>query len=134
MPIHFEILEDLRLRLATVSGALEDQGFVETFERYWRSPSYDKALNVLYDFRKLSKFQISTATVQDLADLSLSVHRDSTGVKTAVVASADVVYGINRMYQAFVDRSPNTVEVFREMADALHWVGVPEDRWEEFGA
>ncbi len=132
MPIQFEILEDLRLRLATASGALEDEGFVKTFESYWRSPQYDKTLNVLYDFRRLSKFEVYTSTVQDLAELSLTVHRDPTGVKTAVVAPVDVVYGVIRMYQAFVDRSPNSFAVFREMADALEWLEVPEDRWVDF--
>ncbi len=133
MPFEFRIVQDLRLRLVTASGTIEDQGLVETFESHWHLPEYDTSLNVLYDFRRLSEVEASTATVQDLAELSLTVHRDPTGAKTALVAPVDVVYGVNRMYQAFVEQSPNPLEVFREIADALEWVGVPEDRWPDFG-
>jgi hypothetical protein len=73
--------------------------------------------------------------VRELA--ALAARRDDTGSKTllAVVASADVAFGLGRMFQSYrqLDRQSNKeVGIFRTMAEALaflqidHPVVIPE--------
>ena len=44
--------------------------------------------------------------------------------KLAIVASSDIAYGVNRMYEAISDStSPLEISVFRNVSSALMWLG-----------
>ena len=47
-----------------------------------------------------------------------------SGIKLAIIASSDIAYGINRMYEAMADfDSPLEISVFRDASSALKWLG-----------
>ena len=59
-----------------------------------------------------------------------SAHREKlAGMRTAIVASTDLLYGFARMYQSLaeVKDSPLTVEVFRTVEKAREWLGLQDD-------
>jgi hypothetical protein len=45
----------------------------------------------------------------------------------AVIAPADVSFGLARMYEAFADRIPWDFAVFRTARKALAWLRLPEN-------
>ena len=50
-----------------------------------------------------------------------------SGKKLAIIASSDIAYGINRMYEAMADsESPLEISVFRDASSALKWLGREE--------
>jgi hypothetical protein len=59
-----------------------------------------------------------------------SRHREKlAGMRTAVVAQTDLLYGFARMFQALSELrdAPATVEVFRTDAEARKWLGLEDD-------
>ena len=64
---------------------------------------------------------LSAAEVQAFASLTRELRLRTSVGPTAVVATADLVYGIARMYGAFDDS--DSFAVFRSMAEAEAWIG-----------
>ena len=61
-------------------------------------------------------------------DIKAQDLRVATGEPTpAFVVAHDVNHGVARMYEAFCDASPDTVQVFRDAGEALTWLGAPTD-------
>jgi hypothetical protein len=52
-------------------------------------------------------------------------------VKTAIFAPEDFPFGIGRIYEALTPKSPQTVQVFRDISEAKRWLEgdlmLPED-------
>lgn len=44
-----------------------------------------------------------------------------------VLTTADFAFGTARMYQTMTDEQPAHVQVFRDMAEARAWLGLPPD-------
>ena len=59
-----------------------------------------------------------------------SKNRDKLqGMRTAVIAETDLLYGFARMYQSLTEvrDAPSTVEVFRTEKEARKWLGLDGD-------
>jgi hypothetical protein len=48
------------------------------------------------------------------------------GARRAIVVGSDVVYGMARMYQILRDTAPDHLEVFRDLASNVAWLGLTE--------
>jgi hypothetical protein len=46
--------------------------------------------------------------------------------KTAFCAFSDMQYGYARMFQSYLETEVHTIEIFRDLADAVRWLGVDE--------
>lgn len=79
----------------------------------------------LIDLRDITVPRASTQSVRRVARMFEDAERDPVGVKIAFVATSDAAYGLARMYQALRDSSPVQMRVFREMAQARAWLGLP---------
>lgn len=77
----------------------------------------------------------------DLSSLDESLQRQLFGLRErfperararlAIVAPVDLVFGIARMYELSSSAPPETIQVFRSVPDAEHWLlgdGSPPDR------
>ena len=123
MPIRIEIDETRRLRVITLSGIIGDDELIETFSRYWKSAEYDASLNEFCDVSSLERIVTTTGGLRELAKMSLELHRDAAfAVKSAVFAPGDLPFGLSRMFQAFVEGSNSSFEVFRDREKAFEWL------------
>jgi len=68
---------------------------------------------------------ISSDDVRGLAQHSTEITR-SQDFKTAVVAPRDADFGLFRMYEAFRNRPEGMIAVFRNVEEAMVWLGVDE--------
>jgi hypothetical protein len=67
---------------------------------------------------------MSSADIKRIADLIIK-YRDKIGQsKAAIVISKDVTFGMARMFQVFVEQSSIDIAIFRNMEEALRWLGV----------
>ena len=128
MSLRIEIDRTRHLRLVTLSGVVDDDELLETFSRYWKSPDYDGSLNEFCDVSGLERIVTTTSGLRKLAKLNLELRRDAElGVKSAVFAPGDLPFGLSRMFQAFVEGSKNSFEVFRDREKAFEWLEQSEE-------
>ena len=69
---------------------------------------------------------VSVKRINELAYLSSSMDSRASPSKLAIVATADLHFGLARMYQAhreMTKKSTKEVRVFRSREEALKWLG-----------
>ena len=119
--IHSHRDEALDLTTFVCEGTMtleEISGRLRAF--YERHPT----LNVLWD---LGQADLSALRTSDVRTLALSLARQAhvrSGGRTAVVASADLAYGLSRVYQISreIEQNPVDLEVFRTVDEARNWL------------
>lgn len=82
------------------------------------------AYAVLYDERE-ARVDLSAAEMQMLAaHAALLSQTHGPRGRVAIVVSADVDYGVNRMVSAYAEAAGYGLEVFRSLETAYRWLGV----------
>ena len=128
MPIEFHFRPDEKLVISTHVGTVNDDEFIASYKGLFESDWFDPSLNLLVDLRQTDSSQRSTDALQHFAFLAQTVYRDSSAhPKVAVVAPKALSFGLARMAEAFSHMVPWDFTVFYSEADALGWLGVPDD-------
>lgn len=129
MPIEFTVDTQRRRIVATATGDLDADDFFAYQRDAWGRPGvggYDE----IVDMTGASRIREATPEkVRELAQLAASMDVPRAASRMAIVAPADLAYGLGRMYEAFrgLTRSPGTktVAVFRTRAEADAWLSAP---------
>jgi hypothetical protein len=125
MPVRSTIYKDQRLVVTIEEGRVTFDDMRANGDRLLADPDFDPEFSQLSD--------ATLATDSDLAPGNLTMLYSrrvfSNTARRAVIAPNDFTYGMARMLQTFVELSKNGpyVEVFRDRASALEWLGVSED-------
>lgn len=118
---HIDIANDLTV--FTVEGKLSADEVQKSISEF-----YDGVvtLNVLWDLSGCDASGIQSSEIQDIAqvprkDAGLS----RPGGKTAIVATADIMFGLSRMYELLTQITNPEFETrsFRTIAEAHRWLG-----------
>jgi hypothetical protein len=84
-----------------------------------------KPFNRFTDFTGLTAIRLEMNDIASIVALRRASYDDRPAVKSAVLAVDAPAYGVARMFAALMEPSPIDVRVFRTVADAAHWLGVP---------
>jgi hypothetical protein len=76
----------------------------------------------LTDLSDVTDFAVSAGEIEKNAELNSTIARHLPSIRLAIVAPADNIYGMARMWQAHTDRTGWTSRVFRTKAEALAWL------------
>lgn len=125
MPITREVDEAAQLTTLTVVGKVSFVEMRRTIESFWEAPSL--TLNVLWDYSQADLSGLSRADHEALVRVGLRYrerHAERIGGKTAIIASADLEYGVNRASEvlAYLESYPFEVRTFRTAAQAEAWL------------
>jgi hypothetical protein len=127
MPITHKIDHEQRLVSATPHGVLTDREIFAYQMEVW-SGSEVLGYSELIDMSAVVEIEfVSANRVFELAKLSESMDPPAAPSKLAIVATADVHFGLARMYEAYRGsgkEGTKTPRVFRNRAEALQWLGV----------
>ncbi len=127
MPITYRVHPVHRLVVARAEGHLTIDDFTGYMREAWTKPDV-VGFNELVDVTGQESLADPTGDqLQALARMSAQLEPPVPGVKTAVVASDDLLYGLGRMYEAFratAQGSTRTVGVFRTRTEALAFLGL----------
>jgi hypothetical protein len=93
-------------------------------------PRFARNFHQLIDLRDVTNVQFTASTVRELVRLNPF----GAGARRAVVVTNDVVFGMARMYQILSDESPDELQIFRKMDDALQWLGIADAKAELLSA
>jgi hypothetical protein len=125
MPIIKEVDETARLTTLTVVGEVTFVEMRRVIESFWEAPAL--TLNVLWDYRQADMSHLSREDHEALVRVGLKYrprHAERTGGKTAIIASADLEYGMNRASETMthLEGYPFQVKTFRTAEEAEAWL------------
>jgi len=124
MPITSHTDPSKELTIFTASGEITLLEIMAVVKSFNTNPP---AINILWDFSEaVAVDKFTSEDLQKTASLAkgkLSV-RPGGGGKTAFVATADFIFGLVRMYTAYLVlvEVAHKVQVFRTMAEAYQWL------------
>ncbi len=110
------------IQVATWLGHMTDQAMLSHYRRYYGAADYDPTCSELADLRGLTRIDLTTVGLKKLASLAARFQRRG---RTAIVTDNDLSFGLGRMYNVFGPDATNRIEVFRDIDDALAWLGHP---------
>ncbi len=128
MPITHEILRSVRVVKSTHVGVVDDDEFLSSYRELFTGDAYELAFDRIIDLRRADSTRRSAIALKSVAALiSRCYEGRDLAPKTAVIASADISFGLGRMFAAFAAMAPGEVEVFQTPDAALAWLGAPTD-------
>jgi hypothetical protein len=125
MPVRSTIYKEQRLVVTIEEGRVTFEDMRANGDRLLNDPEFDPEFSQLSDATLATDTDLSSNNLRTLYERKVF----SNSARRAVVAPNDFTYGMARMLQTFVELSKNgpDVEVFRDRASALKWLGVSED-------
>jgi len=76
----------------------------------------------LSDFSEVIEVDISSRGVHELSQMSMDAAKRHPDIVVAVVGSADLVFGLARMFESLVDDAAWEILVSRTRSDAVTWI------------
>ena len=120
MPASYRIDKSLGLVFTKGEGVLTGQD-IRTHElRLREDPDFDPSYNQLIDLRDVIEFAASTEEMRTISTYHISNEKS----RRAIVAEKDAHFGMARMYEMLRGVKPDQITVFRDMAEARHWLGL----------
>jgi hypothetical protein len=123
MPIKIGLDESRDLLSATLTGLAGVEEITMAFAEAFRDPTYRPGMNALVDMTAY-EHQNTSEGARAIADFLVNSPNTSAGGKVGIVVSKVVSYGMIRMLQAFLERTPLEVSVFYELDEAKGWLGL----------
>ena len=104
-------------------GEFTVEEYFDGMEAFLRSDVFRPGIDSLWDFRQVSVRSVTPDALMSVAEYNktLAPSRGKTW-RVALVVSAEVAFGLSRMFTAYVDSAPNEVRVFRSMEEAETWL------------
>ncbi len=124
MAITYRIDRALGLVHTTATGTLTDEDLADHKRALLRDPDFKPGMKELSDVRAVEQLQVTVDGVRRLVALDKVQSADLVDYQLAIVVSADLVFGMARMYETLTEDSVQDVGVFRDMEEAKAWLGV----------
>ncbi|MBW2397174.1 MAG: hypothetical protein JRG95_23235 [Deltaproteobacteria bacterium] len=125
MPLHFRIDEEAGLVITTAEGRVSAEDLVAHARELAKTPN--RPLRELVDFSETVEITLPTEAVSDAARFLRDEDQNAAGSRVAMVAKADAVFGMMRLFEAYRAHSGVLIRVFRNRDDALRWLAGEAD-------
>ena len=104
-------------------GVLTGQDLLEASKETFKSEEKIKQLKyALIDFTSIDMESIQSAEIRVKAEMDEMAAKTNPDVVVAITASKDVMFGLSRMWEAFVDEIGWKTRVFRSRTEAELWI------------
>ena len=124
MPVRLRVLEKGALLHVVFEGTVTDADLQQLSDELLGASESVPGQRELIDLRGVEAQQVSSDALREMSERFTAADRAPGSVKSAVVASTDFIYGLARMYQTFRSESALQLQVFREMEEALEFLGL----------
>ncbi len=122
MPISYKIDPQQRLIFTTAKGVLTGEEVMEHKQLLLHDPAFEPGMRELSDVRCVERLEVTPAGIQHMVAMDKSTATGLDDYRLAIVASADVIFGMARMYQALTEDNIQSVRVFRSIEEAKDWL------------
>ncbi|HKJ24948.1 MAG TPA: STAS/SEC14 domain-containing protein [Myxococcota bacterium] len=129
MPVEHEIDEARNLVKARIQGPIDPDGLIEYLTSLEQDARLRPGYRAWFDLSEADPGDLGAGFVRRAADVAQRFDERAGGIRIAVLAPGDLVFGLARMYSMMVDTLQREVRVFRDAAEARAWLCVaePED-------
>ena len=103
-------------------GAVKSTHVNEAREAFLNNHEYMQGMPCLYDLRLASMSLMSLEELYRILTHSEEVAERRGDHRTALLAPADILFGVSRMYEAISKRPDLTLKIFRDEEEALDWL------------
>jgi hypothetical protein len=118
MPAAYRIDPARRRILSTLDEVVTDQELLTLQQSLLADADFDPTYSHLADCVRITRFEVSSQTIRLLALPNMHVQ----GVRVAIVAKSDFVFGMARMFQILREGIAEEVRVFRDLDQARAWL------------
>jgi hypothetical protein len=123
------VFPEQRLVLASGHGKVTDDDIFRYQHEFWTRRDV-AGFDEIVDMTQAEDFDIPTPErLQELAEVAAGLDPPTMSPRLAIVAPENLAFALGRMYGLYREMHPlNTkqVEVFRTLAEALHFLGIEE--------
>jgi hypothetical protein len=121
MAFSFTIDGDHGVVRFTGEDVFSSRDLMESIKQVTAHPDFQPDYDHLVDLRDVTSFEPDSGDIrkrsqQDRENIRLDTSR------IAIVATSNVVFGMSRMYETFMEGADVTVRTFRDMAEAEAWL------------
>jgi hypothetical protein len=119
-----DINHESMFRIHTLNGAFDFDELFEALVGVYDDKDFDPELNSVWDFLDVEGIEkISTDQIQKIVAYVSWKRENYGGMKTALVVSSRIHYGIARMYEQSLEAaSKSEIMVFRDLESAIEWI------------
>ncbi|MBN1831846.1 MAG: hypothetical protein JW896_07015 [Deltaproteobacteria bacterium] len=122
MPLSIKYNEDGGI-IVRGEGIVNGNDIKEINDIIYGSPeSIEKIAYQLGDFTEVTDISISNSEIEELAIQDKKAAEINPNMFIALVGTKDLIFGLSRMWEAFIYESPFETMVFRKMEDAQQWI------------
>jgi len=129
MSVEFTYDEEHNILYTRFFGVVINDDMRDQAKAVAADPRIKTGVRELVDLAGVEEIQGSSSSLEDNIRIDRAHSEKLAGMRTAIVASTDLMFGFARMYQTLAELqgSPLTVEVFRNVGDAREWLGIQDD-------
>ena len=125
MPISYTIHADLKLLVTRYVGVVTNHEFTKVYYSILEGSEFQHGFNELVDFQEIKEWEVTAGAMENVSALVSHFYKGSSeSTRTAILASRDAEYGIGRMYSAYADSDVETVKTFKDVREAMRWLGL----------
>jgi hypothetical protein len=126
MPLRFRIDHAADLVITTAEGRVSVEELHAHARELARTPN--RPLRELVDFSDCVEISVPTEAVRLTAKSLSDDDENAPGSRVAMVANADAVFGMLRLFRVHREHSDVAITVFRDRDEALRWLtGEPDN-------
>lgn len=118
MPASYRIDPAWGRIFSTLQGVVTDQELVLLQRNLLADTEFKPTYSQLADCTGITRFDVSSQTIRSLALPNMF----AKGIRLAIVAKSEIVFGMARMFQLLRDGIAEEIRVFRDLAQASHWL------------
>lgn len=126
MPGSYTIDQQHRVVFSRGWGTLAEGELTAHSSALRADPRFEPGFHQIVDLRDVETFNITPVGVRTQTEITPF----SKQTPRAFVVASDVAYGMARMYTSSVGGESSSIHIYRDMRDALVWVGLdPSTEW-----
>jgi hypothetical protein len=125
MPAEIHVSEGGRVAIFKCEGVVTSEELINANAAMYDRCDPARMEVQLVDFVGATRIIIDSDDLRELATQDIDAAGTGFDCRIAIVAPDPVIFGVCRMWQVFVETSGFQTAVFRDMAEALEWLGLP---------
>ena len=131
MTVEYSFIEEWKLVWVNISETVTFEQMTAYLKSLSRDPRYRPPMNKLVDFRECRDYALTREEAEKFAGLNRELSTVFSNEKCAIVAPGDLEYGMSRVHEMYTTGSGLEITVFRQLQDALDWLGIDAEALEK---
>jgi hypothetical protein len=123
MPVENEFSDDGLGFLLTGLGIVTGQEILDAIAiRFSTEDKVKKYLYGLVDYTRVHEFRVTNNEIDHIARKDIAAARINPDLILAIAATDDLIFGLGRMFEVFVEKSGWTIKICRTLDEAVLWI------------